>query len=87
MTDTLTFTGYQAATAQTALRKALGMPPEDFPIQAFVGMISDEIEQLRASGRDDVSIAALVSKATGKTIDAEMITRFYAPSEERGHRG
>ena len=34
----------------TALRAALGLPPEQFSIQAFVGMISDEIEQLRTPG-------------------------------------
>ena len=53
-------------------------------MQAFIGMISDEIEQLRAKGRSDAVIATLVSKATGKTIDAETIARFYATPEARG---
>ncbi len=46
----MTLTGQQAADAQTALRQALGLPPEQFPLQAFVGMVSDEIEQLRSKG-------------------------------------
>jgi hypothetical protein len=82
---TVTFTGRQAADPQTALRKALGLPPQDFSLQAFVGMISDEIEQLRASGKDDADIAAIVSEAIGRTIDAENTAEFYASAEARGH--
>lgn len=87
MSEDLTFTGQQAATVQTALRQALGLPPENFPVQAFIGMISDEIEQLRAAGKDDKAIASLVSSATGEPVDAETITRFYASPEARGHHG
>lgn len=87
MSEDLTFTGQQAATAQTALREALGLPPENFPVQAFIGMISDEIEQLRAAGKDDAAIARLVSDATGQSVDVETITRFYASPEARGHHG
>lgn len=43
----------QALRAQRALREAAGLGPEMFPIEAFVGMISDEIEQLRARGKTD----------------------------------
>ena len=82
-----TFTGDQAAAAQTVLRAALGLPPEDFSLQAFIGMISDEIEQLRAAGHEDATIAALVSKATGTSITADLIERFYASPEARGHHG
>ena len=48
-------------------------------------MISDEIEQLRSMGHDDTAIAALVSDATGASIAADAITRFYASPEARGH--
>ncbi len=41
----------QALRAQKALREAAGLGPEMFPVEAFVGMISDEIEQLRSQGR------------------------------------
>ena len=87
MSKTLIFTGSQAATAQTALREALGLPPENFPVEAFIGMISDEIEQLRAAGKNDAAIATLVSNATGQSVDAETITRFYASPQARGHQG
>ena len=80
----ITFTGQEAAYAQTALRRALGLSPERFPAQAFVGMISDEIEQLRLQGCDDSVIAALVSGATGKPLTGRMITEFYATPQDRG---
>ncbi len=83
--EDVTFTGQQIATAQTALRTALGLSAERFPVQAFIGMISDEIEQLRSMGHDDTAIAALVSDATGASIAADAITRFYASPEARGH--
>ena len=82
-----TFSGQEAAEAQTALRRALGLGPEWFPIQAFVGMISDEIEQLRGQGQDDAMIARVIAEATGKIITAESITRFYASPQERGRHG
>jgi hypothetical protein len=76
--------GQQAANAQTALRAALGLPPEQFSIQAFVGMISDEIEQLRITGASDEEIATLVTNATGVSVAGSAITRFYASSASRG---
>ena len=82
--DDITFTGPEAADAQTALRRALGLPPEQFSAQAFVGMISDEIEEIRKLGCDDSVIAGLVTGATGKTVTAQMITEFYATPQDRG---
>lgn len=82
-----TFTGQQAATAQTALRRALGLDPEQFSVPAFIGMVSDEIEQLRTQGKTDDQIAELIEQAIGVKLSAETITRFYATPEERGHHG
>ena len=82
-----TFTGQQAATAQTALRRALCLDPEQFSVPAFIGMVSDEIEQLRAQGKTDDQIAELIEQAIGVKLSAETITRFYATPEERGHQG
>ncbi len=48
-----TLTGQKAADAQTFLRKALGLPPEQSPLPAFVGMVSDEIQQLREAGKTE----------------------------------
>ena len=85
--DEPTFSGQEASETQTALREALGLDPEQFRLSAFVGMISDEIEQLRARGKDDEQIAALVSAVSGKTVTADQIGRYYASPEERGHAG
>jgi hypothetical protein len=43
----------EAIKAQKSLRQAAGLETEEFPIQAFVGMISDEIESLRRRGKSD----------------------------------
>lgn len=72
------FSGEEAAEAQTALREALGLAPERFPVEVFIGMISDEIEQLRARGQDDAAIAQLVSDVTGKLIEPAILTANYA---------
>ena len=85
--DEPTFTGQEASETQTALREALGLDPEQFPLPAFVGMISDEIEQLRGQGKDDEQIAALVSAVSGKTVTADQIGRYYASPKDRGQAG
>ena len=84
MTDTPgDFTAEQAAAANTALRAALGLAPERFGLQQFVGMMSDEIEQLRAAGRTDEAIAALLRERVGVEVPADAISRFYAGPERR----
>lgn len=40
----------EAIKAQKSLRDAAGLGPERFPVQAFVGMVSDEIQLLRERG-------------------------------------
>ncbi|MDP9024110.1 MAG: hypothetical protein M3N13_01880 [Candidatus Eremiobacteraeota bacterium] len=79
-----TYSAEQAATANTVLRAALGLPPQRFGAEQFVGMISDEIEDLRRSGKTDVDIARLIGERCGIDIDASSITQFYAPPAERG---
>jgi hypothetical protein len=73
----------EALKAQKALREAAGLAPEQFPIQAFVGMISDEIESLRQSGKSDEDIAALIRRNSSIEITGAEITRYYASQEER----
>lgn len=78
----------QALRAQAALREAAGLGKEMFPIQAFVGMISDEIEELRKMGSTDEEIAALIRENSSIDITAAEIADNYAPPEERrGHPG
>ncbi|GAC1355228.1 MAG: hypothetical protein NVSMB3_00100 [Acidobacteriaceae bacterium] len=73
----------EALKAQTALRDAAGLPPELFPIQAFVGMISDEIEALRSKGVDDDGIAAIICDHSAIQITSQQIRDHYAPPEFR----
>ena len=77
------YTVDQVATCNTALRTALGKPPEHFTQAQFVGMISDEIEQLRAQGWSDAEIASLVAESTESVMDAEAIAAHFAPPELR----
>ncbi len=73
----------EAIKAQRALRKEAGLGPEQFPIQAFVGMISDEIEALRARGKSDEEIASLIRENSAIEISAAEIAENYASPEER----
>jgi hypothetical protein len=73
----------EAVKAQKALRTAAGLGPEMFPLQALVGMISDEIDLLRQCGKSDEQIAALVCQNSSIRIRAEEITQYYASPEDR----
>ena len=73
----------QAVRAQKALREAAGLGPEMFPIQAFVGMISDEVETLRSQGKTDEDIARLIETHSGIQITASEIAENYALPDRR----
>ncbi len=73
----------EAIRAQKALREAAGLGPELFPIQAFVGMISDEVEQLRQRGKSDEEIARLIEANSSIRITASEIAEHYASPQER----
>ena len=77
----------EALKAQGALREAAGLEPELFPVQAFVGMISDEIEALRAKGIDDDGIAAIICDHSQIQITSQEIHDHYAPPEARRREG
>ena len=76
----------EALKAQNSLRAAAGLAPERFPIQAFVGMISDEIEVLRSQGKGDEEIASIIRTSSNIEISAAQIADNYAPPEARQHR-
>ena len=76
----------EAVKAQKALRTLAGLGPEEFPVQAFVGMISDEIEQLRAMGRTDEEIAGVIRENSESEISAGEIAENYAGPELRHGR-
>ncbi len=73
----------EAIEAQKALRTLGGLAPETFPIQAFVGMISDEIEHLRKLGHSDDEIAQVISTNSKIEITASEIAENYASPEQR----
>lgn len=73
----------EALRAQKALRDLAGLQPEMFPVQAFVGMISDEIEELRRAGHSDRQIAETIQRNSKIAITPEEIASFYAPGDQR----
>jgi hypothetical protein len=81
-----TYTLEEAIKAQRALRAAAGLGEERFPISAFVGMISDEVEALRKAGKTDEEIASVIESSSHIDISAAEITENYANPEERHSR-
>lgn len=78
-----TYSLEEALKAQKALRDAAGLGEEKFPIQAFVGMISDEVEALRKRGKSDEEIATLIESNSKIQISASEIAENYASPDER----
>ena len=83
MSDELVFTVDQISAANTALRTALGKPPEHFAVHHFVAMISEEIDGLRTKGWNDGDIAALVAESTGSVFTAAHVADHYLPADRR----
>ncbi len=73
----------EALQAQKALRDLAGLGPEMFPLEAFVGMISDEIEQLRKQGHSDEEIAGVISANSAIRITASELAENYASPDQR----
>ena len=78
-----TYSLEEAIQAQSALRNLAGLGPETFPVQAFVGMISDEIEQLRKLGHSDEEIANVIRANSKIDISASEIAENYASPDQR----
>ena len=79
----MTFSLEQALKAQQVLRTAAELPAEQFPLQAFVGMLSDEIEAVRKAGKSDAEIASMINKAAGTQLTTLDIAENYASPESR----
>ena len=73
----------QVMRAISALRTAAGLPQESFPVEAFVGMISDEVEAARAKGLTDQAIVDLIQQTSGIEIDVATLRAHYATPEQR----
>jgi hypothetical protein len=87
LTQSRTFSLEEALKAQKALRTAAGLGHEAFPVQAFVGMISDEIEALRKAGRTDDDIVALIQDSSDIRLSADELRDHYASPGERHSHG
>ena len=74
MTDEPVFTVDQIAAANTALRVALGLPPEHVPLDRFLSMLGVELRQMRDTGWADTEIAALLSESTGSVVPVDAVT-------------
>jgi len=83
--DDRPFTARQPLKATQELRSALNLPPEQFGAEQFVGMISEEIEQLRAAGRTDSDISQLLTERAGVSLSADSIGRYFVESDDRRH--
>jgi hypothetical protein len=73
----------EALKAQKALRQVAGLAPEMFPVPAFVGMISDEIESLRNLGTTDEEIVGLIHQHSSIEITEKDISQYFVPAEQR----
>lgn len=87
MTESKTYSIQDALQAQSALRSAAGLEPERFPLGAFVGMISDEIEALRKQGKTDQQIASLIRENSAIEVTPAEIEANYATPEQRHQHG
>jgi hypothetical protein len=79
----MTFTVEQVLKAQQALRAAAGLPEERLSTQAFICMLSDEIQALRESGKSDAEITSLLNNAAGTDIPSSDVAQHYASTERR----
>lgn len=73
----------EALRAQKALRDKAGLAPEMFPVDQFVGMISDEIESMRQRGHSDQEIAETIRSSSAIEVTAADIQEHYAPASQR----
>jgi hypothetical protein len=73
----------EALRAQNALRHLAGLGTEQFPLSAFIGMISDEIEILRDQGFTDQQIAEAIGRNSRIAVTADDIYEGYATPEQR----
>lgn len=73
----------EALKAQRALRDAADLGEEAFPVQAFLGMISDEVEALRKRGKTDDEIAEIIEASSEIKISGVEISENYASPDKR----
>jgi len=67
------FTMTEAIHAQQALRDAMSLGPETVTLAALVGMLGDEIDQLRRLGEDDAQILRRLGDAIGRPLPIDAL--------------
>ena len=67
------YTMSEAVTAQQALRDAMELGPETVTLAAMIGMLGEEIDQLRRLGEDDAQILRRIGEAVGRPIPIDAI--------------
>jgi CheY-like chemotaxis protein len=67
------FTMTEAIQAQQALRDAMSLGPETMTLAAMMGMLGDEIDQLRRLGEDDAKILQRIGDAIGRPLPIDTI--------------
>lgn len=73
--STGTFTMTEAVRAQQALRDAMSLGHETMPYEALVGLLGDEIDQLRRLGESDAQILKRIGDAIGRPLPGTAIDR------------
>lgn len=81
----MSFTLDQAMKAMTAMRGEANVPEGTLSLAAFVGMLSGEVEKLRAAGKTDEDIVQLIESASGAKLSVSELAENYASPAER-HR-
>ena len=67
------YTMSEAVKAQQALRDAMELGPETVTLAAMIGMLGEEIDQLRRLGEDDAQILRRIGEAVGRPIPIDAI--------------
>ena len=67
------FTSEEVQRARQALRSEMGLGADTLPSATFIGMLADEIDQLRRIDKSDAEIAALISTAIDRDIPLAML--------------
>lgn len=67
------YTMSEAVRAQQALRDAMELGPETVTLAGMIGMLGEEIDQLRRLGEDDAQILRRIGEAVGRPIPIDAI--------------
>jgi len=67
------FTMTEAIHAQQALRDAMSLGQETMTLAALIGMLGDEIDQLRRLGEDDAQIMRRIGDALGRPLPLDAL--------------